>query len=148
MIGLKPGGFSLDYPNIYLAGHLHDDWRSKVKYAVEVSLVNYPEAGINWLEPRRNFSSRTGAPGNDPRFYVPNDIQLVNRADIIAFMLEADHGNIGGTWEAGYAYALNKPVYLLDMDRENYRYDILRTTCHRFTHWSEWIEALSLVALV
>jgi nucleoside 2-deoxyribosyltransferase len=134
--------------NIYLAGHLHTNWRDDLIDSVNQSLSMYAKTdNIHWLIPKRSIDTPFGKPGNDKRFYVPNDIQMINRADIIVYSLEKDHGNIGGAWEVGYAFAKNKPVYLLDQDPDNYRYDILRATSFVFTTHDEIIEAIMMAGM-
>lgn len=132
---------------IYLAGHLHDDWRNQFiwEYETLLSLKGITNSNIEWLQPRRSFSESTGKPGSDAKKYVPNDIRLINSSDAVVFVLEKDHGNIGGAWEVGYAYAMHIPVLLLDRDPENYRYDILRMTSFVHTDESEMFEAIAMM---
>lgn len=137
--------------NIYTAGHLHTNWRSElrtlVEYRVAMEIRQHSTNKIHWLTPMRSPSTPYGEPGQDKRFYVPNDIQMINRADLIAYRLEQNHGNIGGAWEVGYAWAKNIPVYLLDLDAENYKYDILRATSHVFHTEEEFVDALVMAAV-
>lgn len=136
--------------NVYLAGHIHDNWRDEFELKIHTAFYknqNQEKAKINWLKPIRSVDFPFGKSGNDRRHYVPNDIQLINRADVIFFNLEKNHGNIGGAWETGYAYAKNIPVYLLDKDPENYRYDIIRSVSFVFTEEKEIIDAILMLTL-
>ena len=132
---------------VYLAGHLHNDWRSEIIRKVENKMEHLSLSQvkkIHWLIPMRSIAIISGPPGSDRRYYVPNDIQMINRADVIAYKLEKDHGNIGSAWEVGYAYAKNIPVYTWDLDLTNYKYDILRSTSFVFETEEEFINAIMM----
>ncbi len=87
---------------IYLAGSFNIGWRKELLDHVE-------NPDIEWLLPivipgQREKKKR------DPRLFVPRDIALIRRADILAGFWVTESSNIGLSAEIGLAYAYGVPT--------------------------------------
>ncbi len=85
---------------VYPAGSFDEDWRTEVK----------ENAGghIDWLEPIVLPGQKIKA-ARDPRLFVPRDLALIRRADILAGYWLPEAENYGLSAEVGLAYGWGVP---------------------------------------
>jgi hypothetical protein len=75
--------------------------------------------------PDRTDWNGTGHHG-DPRFYVPRDLMLIDRCDILVSYIGTEGRNLGGAGEVGYAYARGRRIITVDTNPTHQSYDSWR----------------------
>src|SRR5215470_7822440 len=124
--------------SIYTCGTMRVPWRFELVNAVDTVIkqqvmANWPgtpedysrprqemeriRSFLTYLHPRpapdRNDWNGNGTHG-DPRFYVPRDLLLIDRSDIVVSYI--GHNSIFGASEVGYAYARGRKIIAVDHD--------------------------------
>lgn len=78
--------------------------------------------GVKWLLPRPPPNVRPENCGR-PEFFLPSDIQMINRSDVMLAVLESDPGRpqFGTASEIGYAFGIGKPIIVACPDVDTMR---------------------------
>jgi nucleoside 2-deoxyribosyltransferase len=97
---------------VYLAGDLlKPHWRD------EVMKLQDDFEGIEFVIPMELEQSSV----RDPKVYVPRDIVLINKADVVfAFIRDAGHKYSGTSAEIGMAKALGKTIIVVILNEAKY----------------------------
>ena len=97
---------------VYLAGDLlKPAWRDEV--------INYfkDREGIDFVIPMELEQSSV----RDPKVYVPRDVVLINKADVVfAFIRNGGHKYSGTSAEIGMAKALGKTIIVVILNEAKY----------------------------
>lgn len=95
---------------VYLAGALFSeaetDWLRKFKYEIE----HFCHVIVYW--PGELISNEVIQKSTDPKCYIFNScLDYLNKSDIVIACIDGTQVDDGTSWEIGYAYAHNKPIF-------------------------------------
>jgi nucleoside 2-deoxyribosyltransferase len=111
---------------IYLAGGMHTDWQDRIMSAA-------PEH--EYYDPRSHGLS-------DPVDYTNWDLtHIANSSLVVAYLEEDNPGGANTALEVGYAYALGKPIFLVDEKQDRY-FSMMRVLSMNFPTFERLISAL------
>lgn len=98
---------------IYLAASVDEDKRSDVNAAKTV-LRN---AGFDVYVPTENFIPHAwDYPNNEWGLMVfTSDVNAINGCDALVLLSYGRYSSAGTNWEAGYAFGIGKPVFVVEM---------------------------------
>jgi len=118
--------------NIYTCGSMRVPWRAELVRTVDdvikqQIMTNWPNTPDDWSRPRQDMERlrnhitylhprpapdrddwNGGLSHGDPRFYVPRDLMLIDRCDLVVSLI--GYNSLFGASEVGYAYARNRRI--------------------------------------
>jgi hypothetical protein len=125
-------------------------WRSQLVQALDEAIkqlvrARWPSTPEDYTKPRQDFEHQRSfinflhpAPApdrsdwngsghhGDPRFYVPRDLMLIDRCDLLVSYIGTTGRNLGGAGEIGYAYARGRRIITIDENPGHQSYDSWR----------------------
>jgi hypothetical protein len=126
-------------------------WRAELVRTVDdvikqQIMTNWPNTPDDWSRPRQDMERlrnhitylhprpapdrddwNGGLSHGDPRFYVPRDLMLIDRCDLVVSLI--GYNSLFGASEVGYAYARNRRIIGIDQDSIDQGYDGWRALC-------------------
>jgi|SRR5215471_15132818 len=137
--------------SVYTCGSMRVPWRAEFVGAVDrvikqQIMINWPNTPDDWSRPRQQMEDlrshitylhprpapdRSDWNGNghhgDPRFYVPRDLLLIDRCDLVVSLI--GNNSLFGATEVGYAYARGRRIIGVDQAPLDQGYDGWRALC-------------------
>ncbi|MDP3064550.1 MAG: nucleoside 2-deoxyribosyltransferase [Chloroflexota bacterium] len=119
---------------VYLAGHMHSDWRNQV--------IDACAEGVEFLIPLPTPDRAENGAG-DPSLYMVRDLALLRQADLVFALLDDIARGIGVAAEIGYAYGRGVPIIVVNLAPQVHSFQFLEGLATRtYSTLAEGINAL------
>lgn len=104
----------MEKKKVYLASSMEPQFRESIKYAAEILRRTFEDV---YVPMEHAIINAWDYPNNEWGLMVfEDDVQAINRADYVVVLNYGRKNTTAGcAWEAGYAFALGKKVFIVDV---------------------------------